>query len=234
MSSSISGLSSLVQSQYARSVSSLVSTSVNNGSSSDSSGSVSAADTGAASFISAIETVLAQIGVSASSDSSDTGSSSDEDVQENLDAFMKSLLEAMRPKDGMEQSGSSSGTGEQAGNQPPPPPPSGSAPPPPPYGKSEDNVMEKDLQSLISQLSTSSGLSSTDTSSDTSTDTSTDSSSDDSITKLQESFQNLLGSMGVSADSTATDQTSLVGFLKSLSLNLQNTSSLGSIIDIPS
>lgn len=32
------------------------------------------------------------------------------------------------------------------------------------------------------------------------------------FTKLQESFQNLLGSMGVSADSTATDQTSLCWF----------------------
>lgn len=76
----------------------------------------------AASFISAIETVLAQIGVSASSDSSDTGSSSDEDVQENLDAFMKSLLEAMRPKDG-------SGAVRvfiryrRAGRKPAPPPP---------------------------------------------------------------------------------------------------------------
>jgi hypothetical protein len=121
----------------------------------------------------------------------------------------------------------------QAGSQPPPPPPSGSAPPPP-YGQSSGSEgIQKDLQSLISELSSSSDSSSTDsTSTDDSSSTSTASTTDSSISTLQETFQNLLSSMGVS--SSGSDQTSLVSFLKSLSLNLQNTSSVGSIIDIPS
>lgn len=86
--------------------------------------------------------------------------------------------------------------------------------------------LEADINSLLQQLSASDSSTDSTTDSSTDSDTSASSGSDGStVAQLQQSFQNLLSTLGAS-----NDQASLGSFLQALENNLQGATPTGNIV----
>jgi hypothetical protein len=162
-------------------------------------------------LIDAIMQSLSQIGVGQTSatDNSDTSTSSDSNTtaQNAVQAFgdfMQNLMAALH---------SQNAGGAQGG-----PPPSG--PPPGAGNGGGPGQLGSDLESLISQLTSSdSSTSSTDSTSDSNT-------SDTSLSGLEQSFSTLLNALGGSSGTTT-----LESFLETLSSKLQSNGPSGNVIN---
>ncbi|MCG2584604.1 hypothetical protein [Massilia sp. TS11] len=146
-------------------------------------------------FIDAIASALQSIGGTSASSADSGGTASSTDPAQALGSFLHSLGQAMRAAGGAaapagpppEQGGAQGARGHHGGG------------------------MAADLQSLISQLSTS------------------DSSSNDSTKALQDSFNQLLGALGIQTNSDSGS--SLKTFLQALASNLQGASGSGNIVN---
>lgn len=187
----------------------------------------------------AITQALSQLGVSttASTDETSGESNTTQDAAQSLGDFMQQLFAALRGQNEVTGSTDSSqsqedttyqasNVAETSGQRPPPPP--GNRPPGGPGGP---GGLEADLSRLIEQLSADD--STTSDSSDGST-TATASSDNSLETTLQQSFQNLLATLGKSGTSTSSssdNQASLTTFLQALSQNLQGSSATGNVIN---
>ena len=184
-------------------------------------------------ILDAVFQALSQAGISggsaanSSSAPSTTTSASDQNPLQALGAFMHDLFSALQNQGGQAAQGaqtSAQGTSDSDGDHRG----TGSGASGAPRGHHHHGGggvarMESNLQSLIQQLSSSDSTSSaTDTSgSSTATVSATNSSS-----TLQQSYQNLLSSLGLSGGSS-----SLGNFLQALSQNLQDLGSTGNVVN---
>lgn len=168
-------------------------------------------------FMSAVMQALSQLGSSSNSTiqnstpdgtpSSTAGASSTNtsDPQAALNTFMHDLSAALHAQGGSGQGTPSNNSGDSTSAQ-------SQGHHHHHHGGGGMNAMEGKLQNLIQQLST------TDPSqSNTNTPTPDTASTDSAVSTLQNDFKNLLNTMGISGS-----QTTLDGFLKSVSQNIQN------------
>lgn len=170
-------------------------------------------------LLGAITAALSQIGVggnstSNSSANTDSSSSSAQDPVQALSAFMQDLMAALHSQSGAQSAGAQTGSDGDGDND------GSSASRVGASGRHRHHNIQADLQSLIQQLSASS-INSSSASASTGSSNSTDS----TLTSLEQSFQNLLDSLG-GFGSTAN----LGGFLQAFAANMQSESALGNVV----
>lgn len=170
----------------------------------------------------ALTQALAQIGVNSGSTSSASGgspsssSASGQDPSQALAAFIQSLMAALHgqhaqssgTQGGTDSDGDGSGALGVHG-----------------HGGHHGNL-QADLQSLLRQLASSSGVSSSATSTSDTSGTGTSTSSDTALSSLDQSFQNLMTAFG-DTSGTAT----LANFLQAFNNTLQGTALGGNVVN---
>lgn len=138
-------------------------------------------------------------------------------AQQALGSFMQSLMSALHAQG----AGASASSGTNGGD----PDGDGDGPRGPRMGQGGPGRMESDLQSLIQKLASSS----TGTSTSSDSTTASDSTSNDSGTStLQDSFKNLLSSLGVSTDDS---NDKLNSFLQSLQNKMADVHPSGNAVN---
>jgi hypothetical protein len=169
---------------------------------------------GPAAFMDSVFQALSQAGVTGSSSSTSSGdsssgsnSSSSQNPVQALGAFMHDLFAALQSQGGSD--GTANGvSGAHGGHHH--------------HHGGGMAQMESNLQGLIQQVSSSSANSTSDSSASATTTATTSTSA---TTALEQSYQNLLSSLGATGSSS-----SLGGFLQALSQNLQGIGSSGNVV----
>lgn len=163
----------------------------------------------------AISAALSQFGVGSNPASSDTtgssSSTSTQDPAQALASFMQNLMAALQSQHTV-QGGGTQGGGDSDGDNDG----SGGV-----RASGHRHNIQADLQSLIQQLSAS-----TSTSTDTGTNASDPNSSNASLTGLQQSFQNLVSSLGGSGATAG----GLGDFLQAFADNMQGETVVGNVV----
>lgn len=158
-------------------------------------------------LLQAISAALSQIGVGGTQTSSTSGnasSSSSQDPAQALASFMQDLMAALQAQHGSQGGSNSDGDNDGSGSVR--------------HAGGQRPNIQADLQSLIQQLSTSNNTTST-------AGTAGGGSSNDTLSSLQQSFQNLVNSFGGSTDSAG-----LGAFLQAFAGNMQDAGALGNVV----
>lgn len=160
---------------------------------------------------------------STSTTDSTSGTTDVASAQQALGSFMQSLMSALHAQGAGASASGGTGGGDPDGD--------GDGPRGPRMGQGGRGRMESDLQSLVQKLASGS-TASTSTTSDRST--ATDSSTSDSTTSgsatsaLQDSFKNLLSTLGVSTDGS---NDKLNSFLRSLQSKMADVHPAGNAVN---